>query len=1535
MKKLLTALFILSFLTIGTQTAEAGFFSNIKTRLVDLKTNISAAVLSSFTRTGTTTTTTDAPTRSTSIVPETVIQEDTITEEVLTPTTQETTNTIETQIAPVVRDIQVITPTKLQLGDKNDEVRQLQETLINLNFLPKDSADGSFGQITRDAVKSFQLSNNLYADGVAGAITLEKIKDPETIRAVSIKKDYEIQSPVSLPASSTFQYKFGTTANKKGEANFDLPILPFNEKENGITTNLGQYRDSWGYPVQPNAYQKLNQKITQTTQKKLSFRDTVSNFFTIKKASAFDIDPTIPGLVNCRANTGVTGYFKAYFEDMAVKNGTAYDDAILGPVRRSEVCNVLQDIATLIKLDQTNTTPDIIFMVNPGNIPPNALAAASSYFGYYSVGTDNGALHKHIISHLDPTPGLGNFDALIITNFSTSIKWDVDSTLNANSYSFYTVMYHEVLHTLGFRGLLPATISSTNNVQPHTTFDLNTYKNSTLTNPFFDKITEYLKVPVGAPSPWFITNTAVYKGTKNIVGATPDGTRAVFSPLAWQQGSSLSHFDMLRATGKTYVMNPSISTNTKRSIDIDEKEVLCHEGYMVLGMTGCEKATPIAVDDSILMSGTSMCIQPLLNDSSFAGGTLSLQSVTPITLQTGDVLSYYTSGDCTTGSQGGALNAKSIKITFGASTAQRILQYKNMDSVSNRISNLATVMLDPVLGCADDYKYVTQWGKQGTGDGEFNAWIFGIVIDSFNNIYAVDTGNDRIQQFTSNGVFITKWGINGSGDGQLKYPSGIAQDIFGNVYVTDRLNNRVQEFTSSGLFIKMFGWGVKDGSNQFQVCTSNCQSGIVGSGNGQFDIPESIAVDSLGNIYVGDMNNDRIQKFNSSFQYLLRWGNYGSGNGQFSRPVSMAIDSVGDIYVLDFDSFRVQKFTSNGIYITQWGSKGINDGQFYMPTKIALDSSENVYVADTWNHRIQKFTSNGVFITKWGINGSGDGQFLFPEGIAIDSLGNVYVGDEANHRIQKFATSCPVTPKPPVLNTISGKVYNDLNKNGAFDASTESGLDGIQVGLFKAGQTTPVIQTQTTQNVPKLGEYSFTGVPDDSYYVAIIKEGLFKSVTQPTTLWPLYSNSHIHKPIVAGGQMSISNNFGITLTDNYTGTIKIIKDFQPGFDKQSFSFTTNIPIYHSTAKVFTLSDSNDELSKPPTVNTKTFSSIPIGPYTVIENATAGYKLDSISCTDASGDTTTDMTTGTAKISLADGETVTCTFVNSKLPPPVCSDQWIQKKDFGGTKRWGASSFSIGNKGYVGLGWDSSTSYKKDFWEYNPTSNVWTQKADFGGIARNSAVGFSIGTKGYIGTGSNTNDFWEYNLATNKWTQKASLGGAIRFHATGFSIGNKGYIVAGRDAMNNKLQDFWEYNSLNDTWTKKSDFPGKARDLAVGFSIGTKGYVGTGWDSTSKPLKDFWEYNPTSDTWTQKKDFAGSPRNNAVGFSIGSKGYIGTGSTANDFFEYDPSNDTWTKKANFGGAYRANAFGFSIGNKGYVGTGAGASGSMKDFWEYCP
>lgn len=244
-----------------------------------------------------------------------------------------------------------------------------------------------------------------------------------------------------------------------------------------------------------------------------------------------------------------------------------------------------------------------------------------------------------------------------------------------------------------------------------------------------------------------------------------------------------------------------------------------------------------------------------------------------------------------------------------------------------------------------------------------------------------------------------------------------------------------------------------------------------------------------------------------------------------------------------------------------------------------------------------------------------------------------------------------------------------------------------------------------------------------------------------------------------------------------------------------------------------------------------------------------------------------------------------------------TDVWTQKADFAGIGRVYAVGFNIGNKGYVGMGEyfnGGFTVYLKDFWQYDPVANKWTKKTDFSGTARTQAKGFSIGSKGYVGIGVDVSgsrkDFWEYDTVTNAWIQKADFAGTARSGAIGFNIGRNGYIGMGWDGSQRK--DFWMYDPVTNTWKQEADFGGSGRFDAVGFSIGQKGYVGTGFASGYQ--NDFWEYDPLINNWKKQADFGGEVRDGAVGFSIGGKGYIGTGegSTAfKDFWEYTPSEIT--------------------------------------------
>src|SRR6267143_1721699 len=134
----------------------------------------------------------------------------------------------------------------------------------------------------------------------------------------------------------------------------------------------------------------------------------------------------------------------------------------------------------------------------------------------------------------------------------------------------------------------------------------------------------------------------------------------------------------------------------------------------------------------------------------------------------------------------------------------------------------------------------TTLGSSGSGNGQF-IHPTDVVLDSFDNIYVVDSGNNRVEVFNSAGVFQTKFGSLGPGPGQRSNPFGIAIDSSGSIYVAEYTNDRVQEFNSAGVYQSQFG--------------------SLGSNPGQFNAPGGIAFDSSGNIYVADSQNHRVQKF--------------------------------------------------------------------------------------------------------------------------------------------------------------------------------------------------------------------------------------------------------------------------------------------------------------------------------------------------------------------------------------------------------------------------------------------------------------------------------------------------------------------------------------------------------------------------------------------------------------------------------------------------------------------------------------------------
>lgn len=178
--------------------------------------------------------------------------------------------------------------------------------------------------------------------------------------------------------------------------------------------------------------------------------------------------------------------------------------------------------------------------------------------------------------------------------------------------------------------------------------------------------------------------------------------------------------------------------------------------------------------------------------------------------------------------------------------------------------------------------------------------------------------------------------------------------------------------------------------------------GSLGSSDGEFTWPNSLAIDFEGNVYVTDEWLNRISVFDPDGNFLRSWGIQGTSSGEWSRPAGIVLDQDENLLVADSFNHRIQKCTKYGEYLEEWGSLGNKVGQFNTPWGISVDVEGDVFVADWRNDRIQKFTPDGNYLMQIGGHGKQPGKFHRPSDVAIDDTGYIYVVDWGNDRVQVF-----------------------------------------------------------------------------------------------------------------------------------------------------------------------------------------------------------------------------------------------------------------------------------------------------------------------------------------------------------------------------------------------------------------------------------------------------------------------------------------------------------------------------------------------------
>jgi sugar lactone lactonase YvrE len=304
---------------------------------------------------------------------------------------------------------------------------------------------------------------------------------------------------------------------------------------------------------------------------------------------------------------------------------------------------------------------------------------------------------------------------------------------------------------------------------------------------------------------------------------------------------------------------------------------------------------------------------------------------------------------------------------------------------------------------------------------------YGVAVDAAGNIYVAD-GDHTIRKITPAGTVTTlagTAGVPGTRDGigttaSFFGPTGVAVDGAGNVYVADANNHTIRKITPAGVVATFAG-------------TPRSPGAADGTGtDARFHLPQGVAADSAGNVYVADTQSSTIRKITSAGVVTTLAGTAheagsadGTGAGaRFSGPTGVALDGAGNVYVADQNNQSIRKVTPAGVVTTLAGTapkEGSADGtgraaRFFRPTGVAADAAGNVFVADQYNNVIRKVSGAGVVTTLAGLaaNGSADGigraaRLFFPTGVAVDGAGNVFVADTENLTVRKVAAGGAVT----------------------------------------------------------------------------------------------------------------------------------------------------------------------------------------------------------------------------------------------------------------------------------------------------------------------------------------------------------------------------------------------------------------------------------------------------------------------------------------------------------------------------------------------
>ena len=222
--------------------------------------------------------------------------------------------------------------------------------------------------------------------------------------------------------------------------------------------------------------------------------------------------------------------------------------------------------------------------------------------------------------------------------------------------------------------------------------------------------------------------------------------------------------------------------------------------------------------------------------------------------------------------------------------------------------------------------------------------------------------------------------------GQLKHVTGVAYDSRGYAFMADADSRKIYIFNPENKLVKV-------------INLSN-----------QMDHIGLFAIDKTNNrIVAPDLKKHTVIVMDLDGKPLFSIGRRGDADGEFNMPNSVAVDQAGNIVVADSFNARIQRFDINGKFINKFGHRGDTPGDMAFIKGVAVDSEGHIYVTDGKENRITVFSPTGDYLLAFGRAAAQTfdskqnmGGFFVPQGIYIDQSDRIYICDQLNGRFQVY-----------------------------------------------------------------------------------------------------------------------------------------------------------------------------------------------------------------------------------------------------------------------------------------------------------------------------------------------------------------------------------------------------------------------------------------------------------------------------------------------------------------------------------------------------